>query len=113
VDRVNLWAGHWATGPGEIVFSSPPGIAGEGTHAAMGRQIVLSGVRFTVVGLASSVSGTADAWVAPDRIGALRPTSAQMLYRFARASDDGEVAAGLAAVSAHCRTARSPPRSPT
>ncbi|WP_236654284.1 ABC transporter permease [Streptacidiphilus anmyonensis] len=99
VDRVNLWAGRWAAGPGEVVFSSPPGILGEGTHAALGRQVVLSGVRFTVVGLASSVSESADAWVAPDRIAALHPESVQMLYRFAHAGTDAEVAADVRAVA--------------
>ncbi|SEM43772.1 FtsX-like permease family protein [Streptacidiphilus jiangxiensis] len=99
VDRVNLWAGHWATGPGEVVFSSPPGIGGEGRRSALGAQITLSGVRFTVVGLASSVSRTADAWVAPDQMAALHPSSAQMLYRFAHAADDRETAGDLAAVT--------------
>ncbi|WP_232248272.1 ABC transporter permease [Streptacidiphilus rugosus] len=99
VDRVNLWAGHWATGPGEVVFSSPPGVGGEGTRAALGRRIELSGVPFTVVGLASSVSRTADAWVAPDRIALLHPTSAQMLYRFADAAGDSALRTDLRTVA--------------
>jgi putative ABC transport system permease protein len=99
VDRVDLWAGHWATGPGQVVFSSPPGIAGDGSHSTLGQQVLLSGIRFTVVGLASSVSETADAWVTPVQMVPLHPVSAQMLYRFARAGTDGEVAADVRAVT--------------
>ncbi|RVU28461.1 FtsX-like permease family protein [Streptomyces antnestii] len=100
VDRVNLWTGRWATGPGEAVFSSPPGMAGKGPRRTLGAHVLLSGVPFTVVGLASSVSRTADAWVAPEQMGALHPTSEQMLYRFAHAGTGGEVAASLRTATA-------------
>ncbi|RAG82507.1 ABC transporter permease [Streptacidiphilus pinicola] len=100
VDRVNLWSGHWATGPGEVVFSSPPGLDHDGPHAALGSRVTVGGVPLTVVGLASSVSQSADAWVSPSQITALHPTSVQLLYRFAHADGDAEIRADTAALRA-------------
>ncbi len=56
----------------------------------------------TVAGLASSVSDTADAWVTPDQLTSMTAgtTQYQMLYRFARADDDAQVAADRAAIAA-------------
>jgi len=82
VDRLNLWQGRWASAPGEIVLNQLPG--GTSLVTGVGAQISLvNGPTLTVVGFAFSVSRSADAWVAPAGIGALHPTSLQMLYRFA------------------------------
>src|SRR5581483_3104815 len=56
----------------------------------------------TVVGLATSVSRSADGWVVPAEIRALRspgaPATAEMLYRLRRAGSAGAVSAGAGAV---------------
>ena len=59
--------------------------------------------RLTVVGLATSVSRSADGWVVPAEIQALRspgaPATAEMLYRFRSAGTAAAVSAGAAAVT--------------
>ena len=102
VDRLDLFAGHWATGPGQIVLALPdtPGMGG-GPHSPLGRRIRLAGLpALTVVGLASSVSGSAQAWVAPQQITTLRPRSYQMLYRFERATTAGQITTDIASTTA-------------
>ncbi len=97
VDRLNIWRGRWATGPGEIVLNRAPGTGGRIT---VGSRIALHGrPTLTVVGLAYSVSGSADAWVTPDQVKALQPNAFQMLYRFAAAGTAAEISAGEAAVT--------------
>ncbi|MFD9430363.1 FtsX-like permease family protein [Streptomyces sp. NPDC060002] len=102
VDRVDLASGTWLTGPGQIVV-------------AHGRLPVEPGARLTfpdapgsptltVVGVARSVTDSADAWVAPAQAGALAAKggtpSYEMLYRFGHAGTDAQVAAGRAAITA-------------
>ncbi|MFI2205495.1 FtsX-like permease family protein [Streptomyces sp. NPDC020192] len=103
VDRLDLFAGHWATGPGQLVLALPdaPGMA-NGPHSPLGKRIQLPGQQrpLTVVGLASSVSGTAQAWVSPQQITTLHPTTYQMLYRFDRAATARQITADTAVVSA-------------
>ncbi|MGW0869878.1 FtsX-like permease family protein [Streptomyces sp. NPDC002740] len=102
VDRVDLVSGNWLTGPGQIVVAN-------------GRLPVEPGARLTfpdtpgsptltVVGVARSVTDTADAWVTPAQAETLAarggaPTY-EMLYRFDHAGTDAQVAAGRAAVAA-------------
>lgn len=98
VDRVDVWRGRWAAAPGEIVLNLVPGSTGV---IDLGARIELPGLpALTVVGLAYSVSATADAWVTPDQVTELEPTATQMLYRFTDAGTAGEVSAGQAAVTA-------------
>ncbi|MFI5844610.1 FtsX-like permease family protein [Catenuloplanes sp. NPDC051500] len=92
VDRVEVTAGRWVTGPGEIVVGEGPVRAGVGT-----RLTAEGGVVLTVVGTARSVSGTAVAWIHPSAIGTVR--SWQMLYRFGAAGTPDEMAAARAAVT--------------
>ena len=97
VDRLNLWEGRWATGPGEIVLNYIPGNPG---MIPMGDRISVPGQpRLTVVGFAYSVSGSADGWVTPDQAADLRPSATQMLYRFTEAATAAEVSAGQEAVT--------------
>src|SRR6516162_8403230 len=104
VDDLTLVSGHWATQRGQAVLLTD----GQASPAAIGTRIAVTGVpgspRLTVVGSATSVTKTAQAWVAPAEIAALRapgaPDLAQMLYRFSRAGTTAEVNADVAALRA-------------
>ncbi|MEU0809163.1 FtsX-like permease family protein [Streptomyces sp. NPDC005970] len=103
VDRVTLTEGVWATRPGQIVLSP-----GAGAPPVLGLKLSFPDLpgdpTLTVVGVARSVSRTADAWVAPSQIASLTAPGAragyQMLYRFADADTGARIAAGRAAVKA-------------
>lgn len=96
VDRVDLWAGRWATRPGEIVVNRQSGW----TPHDLGERIkVPSGPTLTIVGFGFEMSRTADAWVAPGQMPALHPTATQMLFRFTDASSESRLRAGLSAVT--------------
>lgn len=96
VDRLDLWAGRWATGPGKVVLNRDPDWAPDD----LGKKLrVPSGPDLTVVGFAFDLSGTADAWVAPEQIGALHPTATQMLFRFTDASSQDRLRATLDTVT--------------
>jgi putative ABC transport system permease protein len=125
VDRVDLWAGRWAAAPGQIVVNRP---AEPFFRDLLGATVELEGgTRFTIVGLAGSLSRSAEAWVTPDQLQALRsadqqagqtagqptsqptgrpggstagrPASAQMLLRFTTAETDGDLRAAMAALT--------------
>nr|WP_311132508.1 ABC transporter permease [Nonomuraea gerenzanensis] len=98
VDRVNLWAGRWPAGPGEIVLDRPAD--GFFSYLLGVSFVVREGQPFTVVGLATSVSRSSEAWVTPGQAAALRPSATQMLYRLAAAATDEQVRAGTAAIAA-------------
>nr|WP_260859796.1 FtsX-like permease family protein [Streptomyces cupreus] len=102
VDRLDLVSGRWATRPGEIVLA-------EGDSALpTGTRLDFPGLpgppTLTVVGIARSVTGTADAWVTPAQAEALTTPNGTsgyaMLYRLSSAGTDAEVAAGRAAITA-------------
>ncbi|MFB6581686.1 FtsX-like permease family protein [Streptomyces sp. NPDC056402] len=99
VDRIELLEGHWATAPGEIVIgwysTGSPGPRLLGT-----RLEVPGSAPLTVVGFAAAASRSAGAWVSPEQMTALRPSAAQMLYRFTRSSTDAELSAALAGATA-------------
>ncbi|GGN35232.1 ABC transporter permease [Streptomyces fuscichromogenes] len=104
VDRLTVAQGRWARRTGEIVLAVDP----EGPPVRLGRQLDFPGLpggpTLTVVGTARSVSRTADAWVVPAQIAGLtrsgRADSYQMLYRFAHAATDAQVARDRAALAA-------------
>jgi putative ABC transport system permease protein len=101
VDDLVLTAGHWVTGPGQIVLSGTPADQGLQT----GARLVVTGVpgkpALTVVGFANSVTDSADGWVAPSEIAALHaPVSQQLLYRFIQASTYAQVRSDIAEVTA-------------
>lgn len=63
VDDLTVTAGHWTTGPGQVVlsdFNSPLGVGDKLRFPALPGKPVL-----TVVGLARSAGHSADAWVSP------------------------------------------------
>jgi putative ABC transport system permease protein len=102
VDDLTLEAGHWPQAPGQVVWS------GQGALSAVmtpGAQLTVTSVKgspkLTVVGIATSVTNTAQAWVLPAEVTALHgPGVAQMLYRFSSAGSTGAVDADIAAVRA-------------
>jgi putative ABC transport system permease protein len=104
VDDLTLTAGRWARRAGEVVWSG----TGHGPPVSVGARVTVSGVpgspRLTVVGVATSVTGTADAWVTPAELAALRapgtPDVAQMLYRFSGAGTNAAVSADIARLRA-------------
>ncbi|GGS12593.1 hypothetical protein Snoj_37700 [Streptomyces nojiriensis] len=99
VDRIELLEGHWATAPGEIVVGWNSG--GSPEPRVLGTRLEVPGsAPLTVVGVAAGVSRSAGAWVSPEQMTALRPSAAQMLYRFTHSSTDAELAAALAGATA-------------
>ena len=82
VDRVTLTDGRWAEQPGEAVLT-----AGGDFRVRVGETLTTgqgaNAQEVTVVGLARSVSDTADAWMTPGGLEALPTMSSgyQMLYR--------------------------------
>jgi putative ABC transport system permease protein len=103
VDDLTLVAGHWPQSPDQIVLSANlnnfPGVGARVTvTSAPGKP------RLTVVGIANSITSTADAWVLPTDLGALRPAGttaqAEMLYRFATAGTAAQLRGDVAAVAA-------------
>lgn len=102
VDAVTLIEGSWATRPGQIVVSV------DSPTLPLGESLTFPDLpgtpKLTVVGVARSISRTADGWVAPTEIATLTAPDAaggyQMLYRFAAADTTAQVAADRAAVTA-------------
>jgi putative ABC transport system permease protein len=106
VDAVTLTEGRWATGPGELVIFNDGQF--QGNQRSLGRVWRMPDLpgspTLTIVGIARSVSETADGWVAPEQIAALTAPgtagSYQMLYRFAAADSTTQVDTDRAAVEA-------------
>jgi putative ABC transport system permease protein len=106
VDDLTLDAGRWARRPGEIVLSRDFHSVGA-VAQLIGSQITVTNVPghpvLTVVGLAKSITDTADGWVLPAEIAALRPphapAAAQLLYRFHNAGTQAQISADVAAVT--------------
>ena len=98
VDALNLDAGHWADTDTQIVLSRNAPIGDIGSTFTIGSQ------KLTVVGIADSVTNTADAWVLPSESTALADSTGagqvQMLYRFASADGSSAITADIADVRA-------------
>jgi putative ABC transport system permease protein len=97
VDVLTLDAGRWMRSDHEIVLSrDAPG--------DVGSTVRIGSRTLTVVGVADSVTNTAQAWVLPSTMAALGGTSgagqAQMLYRFASAGSASAIAADAARIRA-------------
>lgn len=103
VDDVALVAGHWVRGPGQVVLQYDY----MGGNVPVGSTLTVTGLpgtpRLTVVGIAASVTGSADAWVLPAEIIKLRPSgppgSEEMLYRFRDAATVAAVGRDSAAIA--------------
>jgi putative ABC transport system permease protein len=102
VDNVVLNSGHWVTGPGQIVLDAQ---GGGGFGPAVGSTITVTGgphpVNLTVVGLANSITSTADGWVTPGQMAELpgAGVSTQLLYRFTSADTDAQVKADVVVIA--------------
>jgi putative ABC transport system permease protein len=97
VDQLTLQSGHWATSDSQIVLSSA-GPAAVGSTVTVGKQVL------TVVGIANSVTNTADGWVLPAELSAIAGPGgsgqAQLLYQFSAVATSGDIAADISAVKA-------------
>jgi putative ABC transport system permease protein len=99
VDDLSLDAGRWADKTGEVVWAR----SRTSLPVTVGQELTVTSVpgspRLTIVGIATSATGSAQAWVVPAEITALRgPGVAQMLYRFDSAATPAEMSADIAAV---------------
>ncbi|WP_250003587.1 ABC transporter permease [Actinoplanes sp. M2I2] len=98
VDELHVWQGRWAVRSGEIVINVEPTAD---VPMTLGDTATLGdGRTVKVVGLAYTVSQSAQAWVTSGEMATLHPTTKQMLYRFTAAATDAEISAGQAAVTA-------------
>ena len=99
VDDLSLRSGHWARSDSQIVLSQNANAPGH-----MGSTVTVGNHAMTVVGIASSLTNTADAWVLPaemDAIAGGRGTGqAQLLYRFSASATAGDITADFDAVKA-------------
>lgn len=108
VDKVTVTEGRWAEKPGEIVLFDNSGAGGEMAATQVGGEIEVPDLpgkpTLKIVGLARSVSESADAWVVPEQIEELTPSGQdggyQMLYRFDSAATKAQVDDGRDAVMA-------------
>ncbi|WP_084701589.1 ABC transporter permease [Streptacidiphilus anmyonensis] len=106
VDDVTLSAGHWVSGPGQVVVSADYSGPALGVGQRIDFPSASGGVtELMVVGVARSVSRTADGWVEPSDVSLLAAAKGadpgmQMLYRFASASTAAQLAADRDAVAA-------------
>jgi putative ABC transport system permease protein len=104
LDDVTLDSGRWVQRPGEVVLSRDYGPATQ----LLGHRITVTSApgqpTLTVVGIAKSITDSADGWVTPGEIAALRPPhvppAAQMLYRFRSAATNDQIRADVAALTA-------------
>lgn len=95
VDDLTLDTGHWPRNDGQIVLSRT------GATGAIGSVVTVASQRLRLVGVADSVTNTAQAWVLPSEVSRLVGSGsgqAQLLYRFAGAGTSSEIAADIAAV---------------
>jgi len=104
VDDLTITAGHWPTQPDQIVLERDR----PGPVPLIGARLTVNGApgspQLTIVGLATSVTGTADAWVLPAEMAKLHdpraPLADQLLYRFASAGTTAQVNADIARLRA-------------
>jgi len=97
VDDLTLDQGSWPANDGQLVMA-------RGTGVFPGSTVTVGTQKLTVVGIAESVTNTADGWVLPSEVAALagrsNPAQAQMLYRFASAGSTPQIAGDIARLRA-------------
>jgi putative ABC transport system permease protein len=98
VDDLDLQSGHWPAADNQIVISSDaPG--------QQGGTIKVGSQTLTVVGVANSVTNTADAWVLPAEMNAIiagggGTAQAEILYKFSADATTGDISADINAIKA-------------
>jgi putative ABC transport system permease protein len=101
VDNLVVNAGHWVTGPGQIVLSGTPSPGGP-QPLNVGSVFTIGTQKLTVVGFANSITNTADGWVEPSQVASLAtpglPAADEMLYRFAKAGTYAQLNADVKTV---------------
>jgi len=105
VDDLTLQQGHWPASDGQVVLSVNASGPGQ-----VGSTITVGSQALTVVGIANSVTNTADGWVLPSEMSTIAKTSGgsggaaagqeELLYRFAASATSGDIAADIRAVTA-------------
>jgi len=99
VDDLTLQQGHWPTNDSQIILSANENLPGNlGSTITVGKQTL------TIVGIANSVTNTADGWVLPAEMNAIAGSGgtgqAQLLYRFAASATTSDLNADIGAVKA-------------
>src|ERR1700761_2040608 len=99
VDDLTLQQGHWATSDSQIVVNANGNAPGQlGATVTVGKQAM------TVVGIANSVTNTADGWVLPAEMNAIAGSGGtgqtQLLYRFSSNATSSDLTADTQAVEA-------------
>ena len=99
VDDLTVQQGHWPTNDSQIILSANANLPGNlGSTLTVGKQTL------TVVGIANSVTNTADGWVLPAEMNAIADSGgtgqAQLLYRFASSATTSDLTADTHAVEA-------------
>jgi putative ABC transport system permease protein len=97
VDDLSLQQGHWPTSDNQVVISeNAPGQVG--STITVGKQVM------TVVGVANSVTNTADAWVLPAEMNAIAGSGGtgqdQLLYRFSSSATATDIATDIDEIKA-------------
>jgi len=99
VDDLTLQQGHWAAGDDQAVVSDTGSAPSQ-----LGTTITVGSRTMTVVGVADSVTNTADVWVLPAEMAAIAGQGgsgqAQLLYRFASSVTDSDISADIGEVEA-------------
>jgi putative ABC transport system permease protein len=105
VDDLTMQQGHWPTTDNQVVLSVNASGPGQ-----VGSTMTIGTQKLTVVGIANSVTNTADAWVLTSEMNTLARTSggsggaaagqAELLFRFASSATSADIAADVGAVSA-------------
>jgi putative ABC transport system permease protein len=95
VDDLTMIAGHWPSSDNQVVLS-------ENAPGSIGASFTVGSHRLIIVGVADSVTDTAQSWVLPAELTALASRAgahqAEMLYRFADASTSAAIATDVSAV---------------
>jgi putative ABC transport system permease protein len=97
VDDLTLQQGHWAASDNQVVISpNAPGVVG--STITVGKRAM------TVVGVANSVTNTADAWVLPAEMNAIAGSAgtgqAQLLYRFSSNATSTDITSDINEIKA-------------
>jgi putative ABC transport system permease protein len=99
VDELALQQGHWATGDNQIVVS-----ANGNAPDQLGAMVTVGNQTLTIVGIANSVTNTADGWVLPAEMNSIiaeaGTAQAQLLYQFSSSATTSDLTADTHEVEA-------------